>query len=182
MTRSIIYSSTNAHEDRFALLRGCRVNRPRFARMQPLGGGGPLNQRSSIQMLMRLSSRPSFDATTKKLCVVNVVSQHNVTANQQLSSDCNQGFGLTSPANKSQVESLQLVIISGGCLSSFAEKESDQSRTGFADSDVALLLSRRSFHRFHTNISHYLALIAEAGNRLQGMNQAECGQQPETRM
>src|ERR1700741_5468179 len=112
MTRSIIYSSTKAHEDRFALLRGCRVNRPCSAHEQPLGGGGPLNQRSSIHRLMRLSSRPSFDATTKELCVVNIVSQHNVTANQQLSADCNQGFGFTSPANKSHVESFQLLIIS----------------------------------------------------------------------
>src|SRR5262249_46941121 len=145
-------------------------------------GGGPLNQRSSIYMLMRLTSRPGFDATTKKLCVINVVSQHDVTANQQLSADCNQRFGFASFGSKSQIESFQLLVISGSCLSSFAEQKPNQSRTGFADPDVALLLSRRTFHRFHTNISYHLALIAESGDRLQGVYQAERSQQPQTWM
>src|SRR5258707_4202098 len=69
----------------------------------------PSNNRSggtAAQSLRRhtgprnVASQPSFDATTAKLRVVDIVPQHNPAADQQLSCYCNGCFSLTtSPAN-----------------------------------------------------------------------------------
>src|SRR6185369_14491075 len=82
-------------------------------------------------------SQPSFDATTAKLNVVDVVPQHNPAADQQLSCYCNGCFRFTTSLANSFVKPLQLRIESNCRVSSFSQQEPQQSRAAFAYSDVA---------------------------------------------
>lgn len=105
----------------------------------------PINRRKrpaaqSLHQALRprvRSSKPSFDATIAKLCVVDVFPKHNPAADQQLSSYGNGCYRFATSLANSFIKLLQLWIESHCHMSSFSQKEPQQARAGFAYSEKA---------------------------------------------
>jgi len=77
---------------------------------------------------------------------------------------------------------LQLRIESHCDLCSFSQQEPEQSRAGFAYSDVAFSFTARSFHWLETYIGDDRSLLAESIERLQGVNYPKSRQHANPRM
>src|SRR5262245_12727984 len=131
---------------------------------------------------MNVTSQPSFDATTAKLCVIDVVPHHDPAADQQLSCDCHRCLRLTTSLSNSLVKPFQLRIESHCHVSSLSHQEPQQSRAGFAYSDVTFSFSARSLHWLQANICDDRSLLAESFERLQGVNNPKSCQHANPRM
>jgi len=183
VARSIIYSSTrrpmriDSHSSLVAGL-GSVFHRP-LSNTRKRPAAQSLHQ--ALWPRVR-SSKPSFDATTAKLCVVDVFPQHNPAADQQLSCYCNGCYRFATSLANSFVKLLQLRFESHCHMSSFSQKEPQQSRAAFAYSEIAFPFGARSLHRLETNVSDHRSLPCESIEWLQGVNYPKSCQHANPRM
>lgn len=77
------FSSATSSDDAFNHLCGpLRPHEVQLALSQSAGKGWSLNQTTGIYSLRAPSSRPSCDATAAKLCVIDLISQHDESPDQ----------------------------------------------------------------------------------------------------
>src|SRR5215470_2391476 len=77
--------------------------------------------------------RPSCDATSLKLGIINFISQHDEGPNEQPAADCYFSFGVTTSQPHPFVNLSQVRIFADRYLTRFDQKKSQQSRSLFAD-------------------------------------------------
>src|SRR6476660_9546331 len=181
VARSIIYAviamRIDSHSSRLCSVTSLRTRTAASQRKRPAA-------QSSFRHLRprTLSSQPSFDATTAKLCVINVVPQHNPAADQQLSGDCNFRFRLATSLSQPHVKLPELLVESDCYMASFSQQVSQQPRTGFAYSEIMFSFCARTFPRFKADVSDDRFLPVESIKRLQSVNHSKSSQHANPRM
>src|SRR5215470_1022383 len=126
--------------------------------------------------------RPSCDATSLKLGIINFISQHDESPNEQPAADCYFSFGVTPAQPHPFVNSSQVWIFTDRYLTRLYQKKSQQPRPLFADRTDPLPLSGTVFHRIETGIGRDLPRIGKALHLLQGVHQTKTGQRTDSIM
>ena len=91
--------------------------------VSPAKKGWSPNQTTGILSLRAPSGRPSCDATATKLCVIDLISQHDESPDQQPPSDGYFGGGVTTTHRYSSVDNSQLPIMPRGHLAGFYQQQ-----------------------------------------------------------
>src|SRR5207237_743346 len=100
-------------------MRALRPHEVQLALSRPAGKGWSLNQTTGIYSLRAPSRRPSCDATAAKLCIIDLISQHDESPYQQPARDCYFGRRMTATKRYSPVNLTQLRIPPRGYLARF---------------------------------------------------------------
>src|SRR5438128_2854163 len=82
------------------------------------------NQAPGIYSLCDSSGRPSCDATSLKLSIIDFISQHDESSDQQPPADCHLSLGMAAADQHPLVNSSQFLIPAHCYLSGFDQQES----------------------------------------------------------
>src|SRR5712691_11800379 len=122
-----------------------------------------------------LPGQPSCDGTPSELCVIDLITQHDVTANEKFPGGGGFGFGPPPPRGQALIETLQVVVLFDRRMRGFDQQVAQHARAGFADPQEMFALGRRAFHGFEPGISSHLPLIAKAADRPERVHHTERG-------
>src|SRR5437867_11652729 len=122
-----------------------------------------------------LAGKPSCDGTPSELCVIDLITQHDVTADEQFPGGRGLGFWPPATLGQALIETLEVIVLFDGRMRGFDQQVAQHARAGFADAQEMFALSRRTFHWFEPGISSHLPLIAKAADRPQRMHHTERG-------
>src|SRR4030095_2544322 len=69
-----------------------------------------------------VTGKPSCDGSTAEFRIVDLITQHDVGANEQFSGSCDLGFSTATPLCQSLIETLQLLVFAHCYLRGFNQQ------------------------------------------------------------
>src|SRR5712664_3981223 len=79
------------------------------------------------------AGKPSCDGSTSEFRIIDLITQHDVTADEKFSGGCRLGLRSTATLHQALIETLQVVVIFDGRMSGFYQQVAQHPRAGFAD-------------------------------------------------
>jgi hypothetical protein len=128
------------------------------------------------------SGKSSCDGSTSEFRIVDLITHHDVSADEQFSGSGYFGLRSTASLCHSFVETLQVLVITDGGVHGFDHQVTQHPRPRFANAQPDDAVCRAPHHRIETTVSDYLALVAKATDWLQRVPEAKCRQQADARM